>query len=86
MSSSDKYKKRDNERSLAGGNVESLDGSAMNEDSYDNFRMILPIVPAKMKDTAYSNVLFITIMFHRNKWNPNYKKRSPRLSQTNGMM
>lgn len=36
MSSSDKYKK-EIMNDLAGGNVESLDGSAMNEDSYDNF-------------------------------------------------
>ena len=36
MSSSDKYK-RQIMNDLAGGNVESLDGSAANEDNYDNF-------------------------------------------------
>ena len=36
MSSSDKYKKQII-NDLAGGNVESLDGSAVNEDNYDNF-------------------------------------------------
>jgi AraC-like DNA-binding protein len=36
MSSSDKYKQQIM-NDLAGGKVESLDNSAMNEDSYDNF-------------------------------------------------
>lgn len=36
MSSSDQYKKQIM-NDLAGGKVESLDNSAMNEDSYDNF-------------------------------------------------
>ncbi|HEY9767666.1 MAG TPA: hypothetical protein V6C71_04050 [Coleofasciculaceae cyanobacterium] len=36
MSSSDKYKDQIM-NDLAGGNVESLDNSSMNEDSYDNF-------------------------------------------------
>lgn len=36
MSSSDRYK-RQIMNDLAGGKVESLDNSAMNEDSYDNF-------------------------------------------------
>ncbi len=36
MSSSDKYKNQIM-NDLAGGNVESLDNSSMNEDSYDNF-------------------------------------------------
>ena len=36
MSSSDKYKKQII-NDLAGGNVESLDGSSVNEENYDNF-------------------------------------------------
>ena len=36
MSSSDKYKKQIM-NDLAGGNVESLDGSPVNEENYDNF-------------------------------------------------
>ncbi|MGF1587998.1 MAG: hypothetical protein ACFCU7_01905 [Pleurocapsa sp.] len=36
MSTSDKYKK-EIMNDLAGGNVESLDNSSLNEDSYDNF-------------------------------------------------
>ena len=36
MSSSDKYKKQIM-NDLAGGNVESLDGSSTNEENYDNF-------------------------------------------------